>query len=255
MNDNQDKNNSFDEDFNPHVGKKIAKFSAFIYLALAITVVIVATVGIFSVSYDYEESFAPVSMPEIQFGNDFEFSTPEASQNSVFIPEFSEEAPVINEESDITPEVSQPEEIVKTFYYPVQGEIAKNFSMDALVYSETMKDYRVHSGIDITAEMGSDVVCFTDGVVESISDDYFYGRTIAVSHSDGMVSYYMNLDPLMVDGVEVGSEVKAGQRLGNLGKTAKCESADPSHLHFELRVNKILVDPTNYLPEKDNSDQ
>lgn len=252
MNDNQEKNNSFEENGSEPVTRKIAKFSAFIYLGLAITVVIVATVGIFSVSYDYEASVSPVSLPEVEIGSDV--SLPEFSVPVPVLPESSASTPVINDESDVDADVSMPDEdeTVALFFNPVFGEISKNYSMDKLVFSETMGDYRVHSGIDISAELGSTVVCFTDGVVSSVTDDYFYGTTVAVTHADGMVSYYMNLDPLLADNVAVGNELKAGDRIGNLGKTARCENAEPSHLHFELRINDELVDPVGYLPETDD---
>ncbi len=258
MNDNQEKNNHFEEDIeeteNQPFVKRIAKFSAFLYLGLAITVVIVATVGIFSVSYDYEESMEPVSFPEIEFSQEIPNVTPQISEAPLPLPDVSQNEPVINEESDVEADVSIPEEdgILPIYYSPVLGEVAKGYSMDKLVFSETMKDYRVHSGIDIAAEVGSTVVCFTDGVVKSIETDYFYGTTVAVTHSDGMVSYYMNLDPAVGENITVGSEIEAGQKIGTVGRTAKCENAEPSHLHFELRMNEALVNPAEYIPESDS---
>ncbi|MBE6691873.1 MAG: M23 family metallopeptidase [Ruminococcaceae bacterium] len=255
MNDNQEKNNRVDDDVDEKIaepiGKKIAKFSAFIYLGLAITVVIVATVGIFSVSYDYEESLAPISMPEIQFGGEILSDVPHISQNDLPLPEPSVSAPVLNEESDVDADVSIPDGdgTLPIFYSPVVGAVAKGYSMDKLVFSETMKDYRVHSGVDIAAEVGSTVVCFTDGVVESVSNDYFYGTTVSVTHDGGMVSYYMNLDPLLAEGIAVGNEIQAGQKIGTVGRTAKCENAEPAHLHFELRLENALVNPEDYIPE------
>ena len=57
MNDNQENKDLFEgEPKREPFAKKVAKFSAFIYLGLAITVVITATVGIFSISYDYDSS-------------------------------------------------------------------------------------------------------------------------------------------------------------------------------------------------------
>ena len=71
MNDNFENNNQNDlpSEREP-LAKRIARFSAFIYLGLAITVVIVATVGIFSISYDYEASLPPISIPELDFTPD-----------------------------------------------------------------------------------------------------------------------------------------------------------------------------------------
>lgn len=251
MNDNQEKNQPIDENAKESVSKKIAKFSAFIYLGLAITVVIVATVGIFSISYDYDESIPPVSFPEMGTGDD-DHSLP----NIVITPDNSEkpetslpETPVINEESGIDAEVSNSEPAIM-FYRPVNGEISKAYSMNALVFSQTMGDYRVHSGIDIAAQVGEKVICFADGIIESVENDYFYGMTVSVAHEDGTVSCYMNLSPELAENIAEGNNIKAGQQIGTVGETARCENLEDSHLHFELRVNNTLIDPTNEIPKK-----
>lgn len=224
--------------------KKMAKASAFIYLGLAIAVVITATVGIFSISYDYEDALSNVSFPEVDLG-----------VNDISVPQIiikpddivSDELPVGNEQSDVIADVSTPEERVM-YYAPVEGTVIKKYSMDALVYSETMGDYRVHSGIDIAAAKGSPVVAYTDGVISSVTDDYFYGMTVAITHDRGIVTYYMNLDPILAANIAVGSEVVAGQTIGNVGDGARIESADSSHLHFEMRVNDVVIDPEKELP-------
>lgn len=223
--------------------KKFAKFSAFIYLGLAITVVIVATVGIFSISYDYEESMPEVSLPAI----DLDFSDTE----DVVFPTVSD-SPVLNEQSGVDAETEKPEptpEPTPVFCRPVEGEIVKGHSLDNLVFSETMQDYRVHRGVDISCKLGAEVVAFTDGTVSAITDDYFYGTTVAITHSDGMVSYYMNLNPELEEYITVGAEVKSGEAIGKVGTSARCELADNPHLHFELKVNGIDVDPKSELPQ------
>ncbi len=244
MNDNQENRDLFeDEPKREPLTKRVARFSAFIYLGLAITVVITATVGIFSISYDYDASLPPVSFPDI------DLNIPDVS-----IPfeesELEEESDshVNNEQSGITPDVSTPTPPRTMYYFPVEGEVIKNYSMDALVYSETMKDYRVHSGIDIASTVGAEVIAFTDGVVSAVSDDYFNGMTVVITHEQGVVSYYMNLDSTLAEGIEVGTEVLAGQPVGYVGTTARAEALEPSHLHFELRVNGSHIDPLPELP-------
>ena len=244
MNDNQENKDLFeDEPKREPFAKRAARFSAFIYLGLAITVVITATVGIFSISYDYDSSLPQISMPEINLSIP-EISIPfEESQK-----EESTDHPVNNEQSGVTPDVSEPTPSRTMYYFPVEGEVIKNYSMDALVYSDTMKDYRVHSGIDIASTVGAEVIAFTDGVVSAVTEDYFNGTTVVITHEQGVVSYYMNLDPTVAEGIEVGAEVLAGQPVGYVGTTARAEALDPAHLHFELRVNGSHIDPLPELP-------
>ena len=241
MNENQEnKIPDLSEPKKEPLTKRIAGFSAFIYLGLAIAVVITATVGIFSISYDYEDTLSAVSLPELNLGMD-EVSTP---QFVITPDDIASEAPVINDESGVGADV----DTKPTYYSPVSGEIIKHFSMDTLVFSETMQDYRVHSGIDIAASIGTKVVAYTDGVVSLIKDDYFYGTTVAITHDKGVVSYYMNLSPELADDIAVGNEVVAGQVIGEIGTTARAENADPSHLHFEIKVEDALINPEPELP-------
>lgn len=215
--------------------KRISKFSALLYLVLAITVVVVATVGIFSISYDYDTSIPRISFPEFDAG-EISFPAPVTPPDTE-----SSHAPANNEQSNVDAEIIPPSPV---FFCPVKNPaIIKSYSMDALVFSETMKDYRVHSGIDISAAVGSEVMAFGDGTVLSVEDDYFFGTTVAIQHQHGLVSYYMNLDPVLSEGVAVGTELKAGQVFARIGTTARAEQNEPPHLHFELRVNGELVDP------------
>jgi murein DD-endopeptidase MepM/ murein hydrolase activator NlpD len=243
MNENQENNHlSEDESQKEPFARRVAKFSAFIYLGLAITVVIVATVGIFSISYDYENELPQISFPEINLRPESSHPAPEQSLGDI------SDEPVNNEQSNVDAEISEPEPPRVLYYRPTQGKIIKDYSMDRLVFSETMGDYRVHSGIDIAADIGSEVVAFTDGTVAAITDDYFYGLTVAVTHELGAVSYYMNLDPILAEGIAVGSQVLAGQQIGVVGTTARAEAKDQPHLHFELRVNGEFIDPAEEMP-------
>ena len=216
--------------------KRIARFSAFLYLGLAILVVLVAAVGIFSISYD-TPAVGGVSVPK------FEFDPVGSVSKETDIPVHREESGVPDDRSQSEgPKPEQPE-----YSRPVPGAVTKKYSMDTLVFSETMRDYRVHPGVDLEAAVGDDVVAFADGKVVSVTNDYFYGTTVAVEHGYGAVSYYMNLAPELAEGIAAGKEVRSGEKLGTVGGTARIESRDKPHLHFELRIGGNPVDPRNYV--------
>lgn len=127
---------------------------------------------------------------------------------------------------------------------PVKGEIIKEYSGDELVYSQTMNDWRTHNGIDFAAKEGEDVVAVADGTVEAITDGIM-GRCIIILHGGSLRTIYANL----AEGAEVkvGDNITAGTVIGKVGNTASAESAEPSHLHFEISVNQETTDPAKYL--------
>lgn len=127
---------------------------------------------------------------------------------------------------------------------PVSGEIIKPHSDTELVYSETMEDWRLHKGIDIGAPVGTAVIVSADGTIAECYDDIAYGETVIVDHGNGLISKYANL--ASNGSAKAGTRVKAGDTIGLLGDTAEFEMADSSHLHFEVILNGLSVDPRDY---------
>ena len=76
------------------------------------------------------------------------------------------------------------------------------------------------------------------------------GWCVAVSHSGGAMSYYKNLDEALAEGIKEGASVKSGQLLGAIGDSAMIEVAQEPHLHFELTVGGIQVDPLEYFDDE-----
>lgn len=132
-----------------------------------------------------------------------------------------------------------------SFVAPVEGEILKEFSMDSLVYSETLKEWTTHSGLDIRAEKSTVVKASADGKVKSIKNDPRYGLTVVIEHDENYQTVYANL--LTTEFVKEGEEVKQGQSIGTVGNTAMFEISDPSHLHFEILKDGVAVNPGLYL--------
>ncbi len=121
------------------------------------------------------------------------------------------------------------------------GGIGKDFSADELVFSDTMQDWRVHEGIDFSAEEGTEVIAAADGVVELAGEDGMMGVCVLLSHPDGTKTYYANLQETGLP--ELGAEIHAGEVIGKVGNTAGAEVAEPPHLHFELRKGDERLNP------------
>lgn len=131
------------------------------------------------------------------------------------------------------------------FIMPVEGEVIKKYAKEELVYSETLQEWIIHTGIDIKAEKTSVVKATQSGKVTAIKNDPRYGLTVTIEHSEGIKSIYANL--LTAEFVSVGDEVTKGQTIGTVGDTATFEISDEPHLHFEILKDGEAVDPNLYV--------
>lgn len=128
---------------------------------------------------------------------------------------------------------------------PVDGEISKDFADETLLYSDTLKEWTTHMGIDIKAEKTTIVKSAYNGIVESIKNDPRYGLTITIDHENGFKTVYSNL--LTSEFVNEGERVEEGKTIGTVGESASFESLEEPHLHFEVLKDNINVNPTLYL--------
>ena len=138
-----------------------------------------------------------------------------------------------------------------SFSLPVSGKLSNVHDSELQVFSPTMNDYRVHLGIDIIAEEGAPVYAVADGTVMQIWEDVRMGQCIAVKHNGDSVSIYKNVSVDLPAGIIEGAKVKAGQQIASIGATAMVEIADEPHLHFEMTVGGLAVDPLDYFSSKD----
>lgn len=138
-----------------------------------------------------------------------------------------------------------------SFSLPVSGKLSGVHDSELQVFSPTMNDYRIHLGIDILANENTPVLAVADGTVTQIWEDVRMGQCIAVQHSGDAVSIYKNVSPELPAGIVEGAKVKAGQQIASVGSSAMVEIADESHLHFEMTVGGLSVDPLEYFSSKD----
>lgn len=136
-----------------------------------------------------------------------------------------------------------------TFVSPANGTLSVKHDPDIQVLSPTMGDYRVHLGIDINTDEKAAVCAAAAGKVLKIWEDVRMGCCVAVSHDGEAVTYYKNLDKTLADGIKEGASVTSGQLLGAVGESAMIEIAQEPHLHFEMTVGGIQVDPMEYLQD------
>lgn len=128
---------------------------------------------------------------------------------------------------------------------PVDGHIIRVFAMNSLIYSETLKQWMTHSGVDIAAKKGDEVYCVLAGTVENVYSDDMLGVTVVVRHANGLISCYSSLKD--EPPVRAGDRVSDRQIIGYIGDTAISECAERSHLHFELHYEGSPIDPESLI--------
>lgn len=223
------------------------------YVILAICLVLAAVSGCFLLFSGDEEEPAPqkaVSAP----AQDLYVPAPEPEPEPEPAPQEEAEAsapveveivPTMPESEvavDSTPVVAEPPRLVVE---PLKGEVLAAFSMDQLVYSPTLADWRTHDGVDISAKPGTTVLAASAGTVSSVEDHPLMGTTVVIDHQGGYTTTYSNLQSKPT--VSPGDLVTAGQIIGAVGTTAAAEAAQSPHLHFSVSLDGEAVDPNEFL--------
>jgi murein DD-endopeptidase MepM/ murein hydrolase activator NlpD len=132
-----------------------------------------------------------------------------------------------------------------TFIVPCDGQVIKDYSGTSPVFSETLQDWRLHTGVDIRTENSENVFAAADGVVDDVYKDGLMGVSILIKHADGIYTLYQGLE----ENVKVlqRMEVKQGDIIGKTGLTAAEEEAEGRHLHFEIIMDGANADPHEYM--------
>ncbi len=139
------------------------------------------------------------------------------------------------------------EELV-IFEAPCKGSIIKEYSPIVPIYSETLDDWRVHNGIDISSPLGEEVCAVADGTISNTTEDFRYGFTITIDHGNGIKSTYSNLSG--TDMVKIGRSVKRAEVISTVGDSSLFETVADTHLHFEITKDGEYDDPLKYFELK-----
>lgn len=108
---------------------------------------------------------------------------------------------------------------------------------DPLTAGET----EFHRGADLACAEGTPVLAAMDGVAAAARRSASYGNYVVVRHADGWETLYAHLQYIYV---RAGEIVRAGQPIGAAGQTGR---ATGSHLHFELKGQGVVYDPSAVL--------
>lgn len=127
---------------------------------------------------------------------------------------------------------------IKISTAPISGKISSRYGAISNIRSSA------HTGLDISAPKGTPIKAVADGTVVFASQKGSYGNLVKLDHGNGVESWYAHTSKMYV---KKGQEIKAGDTIAAVGNTGN--STGP-HLHLEIRINGIHVNPQKYLYNK-----
>lgn len=120
--------------------------------------------------------------------------------------------------------------------WPARGFITSQFGAS--------RGYRMHEGLDIASRVGTPIVAPGSGIVTFVGYKGGYGYTFKIDHGYGVQTVHAHCSKIFV---QEGDRVKRGQLVAHVGNTG---SSTGPHLHYEVRVDGVPVNPMRYLARK-----
>ena len=102
----------------------------------------------------------------------------------------------------------------------------------------------MHAGVDFRGPIGTPILAAAPGRISFVGVKSGYGKVVEVDHGQGIMTRYAHLSGFTS---QVGAQVAAGQQIAKMGSTGRSTG---SHLHFEVRLNGVAVNPRRFLEAK-----
>ncbi len=122
--------------------------------------------------------------------------------------------------------------------WPVMGWVTSSFGFRTNPFTGLTQ---MHEALDISNRVGTSVVAPANGIVSDVGSDNAVGKMVVIFHGFGMTTRYGHLNKVFV---RIGQSVKRGDKIAEVGMTGKTTGP---HLHYEVRLNGISVNPMRYI--------
>ncbi len=122
--------------------------------------------------------------------------------------------------------------------WPTKGWLTSYFGMRKSPFTGRRV---MHEGLDIAARTGTPVVATADGIVARVKYASDYGKMVIIDHGYGYRTIFAHNSKILVD---AGQRIKRGEMIARVGNTGRSTG---SHLHYELRLNGVPIDPRKTL--------
>ncbi|MBD5552938.1 MAG: M23 family metallopeptidase [Desulfovibrio sp.] len=122
--------------------------------------------------------------------------------------------------------------------WPVTGFISSSFGGRISPFG---RGSQFHKGLDISNRAGTPIVATAEGKVILAGPDGAYGNSVEIDHGGGIITKYAHMQRAAV---RQGEWVRRGQVIGHVGMTGRTTGP---HLHYEVRLNGLPVNPMRYI--------
>jgi murein DD-endopeptidase MepM/ murein hydrolase activator NlpD len=122
--------------------------------------------------------------------------------------------------------------------WPSRGWVSSGFGYRLSPFTS---EKELHRGLDICSRKGAPVNAPSDGVVAHVETDPGYGKTVIINHGYGLSTMYAHLDKIHV---KKGQTVRRHQEIAQVGDSGRTTG---SHLHYEVHLNGVPVNPLRYI--------
>jgi murein DD-endopeptidase MepM/ murein hydrolase activator NlpD len=121
---------------------------------------------------------------------------------------------------------------------PTEGWISSSFGYRVSPFTGRRE---FHKGLDIATRKGTPIIAPADGIVTFAGKKWLMGNMVTMDHGYGMLTRYGHIHEIVK---KKGDRVKRGEVIALVGNTGR--STGP-HLHYEVRLNGVPVNPTKYI--------
>lgn len=188
----------------------------------------------------YQEENKELKKEEINSENNISVENEGVGASIVEVEETVEEEKVVEVISAISSEDNQLKYIRENniiFVIPTKGTITSEFGAREVIFADIDP---FHTGLDIANAKGTNIVASTDGTVTKVANNKYNGNFVEITNGK-VITKYAHMDSVSITN---GAVVKAGDVIGKMGETGY---ATGPHLHFEVVVEGVKIDPAKVL--------